>query len=136
MSNAVVTALRPDLVATADCRACSPVVQSTRMAVSRLRRAGILLLVLWLTADVAAFGFCRGELTTGAGQSAMISAADTAGADTSSSCTGHHCFCCSSGAEVMSCDLSVEGQVVRIAPQPAANPPDFRLSDTSPPPRS
>ena len=119
----------------ANCRAGSPVVESTGMAVSHLRRAGILLLVLWLTADVAAFGFCRGDMFTGAGQSAVSSSADTAGGD-ALSCTGHHCFCCSSGAEVMSCDLSVERRMVLITPQPATNPPDFRLSDASPPPRA
>ena len=111
------------------------VLQSARMAVSRLRRAGILLLVLWLTADVAAFGFCNGDAAHGASHSTVSSAPHTAGGDPSS-CTGHHCFCCSSGAEVTRFDLPVEGLMVLMKPQSPPNAPDFPLSNTSPPPRA
>lgn len=111
------------------------VLQSNRMTVSRLRRAGILLLVLWLTADVAAFGFCSGDAGYGAGNSTVISASDAAGGGPSA-CTGHHCFCCSSGAEVARFDLAVEGLTVLMKPPSAPNAPDFPRSNTSPPPRA
>ena len=119
---------------TANCRSRSPVVQSTRMDASRLRRAGTLLLVLWLTGDVAAFGFCSGELLTATALATVISASDDAGG-APSCCTGHRCFCCSSGAEAVTCDLSVEGQTALIAPSPPPIAPEIPLSDTSPPPR-
>ena len=112
-----------------------PVIQSTGMAASRLRRAGILLLVLWVTADMAAFGFCSGDAVSGASTSTVISASDTAGGGPSA-CTGHHCFCCSSGAEVASFDLAVEGPTVLMKPPSAPNAPDFPPSNTSPPPRA
>lgn len=105
------------------------------MAVSRLRRAGALLLVFWLTGDVAAFGFCSGELLTAAASPTVISAAaDADGAP--SCCTGHQCFCCSSGAEVVTCDLSVEGRAALMTPSLVPNAPEIAPSEISPPPRS
>ena len=118
-----------------DCRAPSTVVQSSRMAVSRLRRAGILLLVLWLTADVAALGFCSPELLPAAATSAVIRTADDSdGAP--SCCTGHHCFCCSSGAEVITFEQSFGGPTEFMTPSPEPYAPDISGSNTSPPPRS
>lgn len=120
---------------TVNCRRRWPMIQSTRMAATRLRRAGVLLLVLWLTADVAAFGFCNGPLAVGATGSTVIAAADSSG-DGASCCSGHHCFCCSSGAEATTFDLSVEAVTAIVTPQPSPNTPDFVVSNTSPPPRS
>ena len=110
------------------------VVQSSRMGVSRLRRAGVLLFVLWLTADVAAFGFCSGDPLITSASSVTIGAASDSDA-TSPCCTGHHCFCCSSGAEVVRFELSHDAEAAFMAPLPEPRAADTSIRNTSPPPR-
>lgn len=119
---------------TSGCRARPPVLQSTSMAPSRLRRAGTLLLVLWLTADVAAFGFCSGDSLGLAGQSTISIIHDADGTG-SSPCTGHHCFCCSSGAEVMTVVVECHQDAVIMTPSREPAAADIPTSNTSPPPR-
>lgn len=122
---------------TVNCRRRWPMIQSTGMAATRLRRAGVLLFVLWLTADVAAFGFCNGPLAVGATGLTVMTAADSSDdGGGASCCRGHHCFCCSSGAEATTFDLSVDALTSIVTPQPAPTTPDFVVSNTSPPPRS
>ncbi len=104
------------------------------MAASRLRRAGILALVLWLTADLAAFGFCSGEPVFASVTSASLGAADN-GDGPLSCCAGHHCFCCSSGAEVMTFELSFVEQTVLMTASPEPHTADTSIRNTSPPPR-
>ena len=105
------------------------------MGVSRLRRAGIILLVLWLAADVAAFGFCSGDLLIPSSTSVTICAAGDSDA-TPSCCAGHHCFCCSSGAEVVRFELPGDGEAAVMARSPETHAADTAIRNTSPPPRS
>lgn len=110
------------------------VVQSSRMAVSRLRCVGILLFVLSLTADMATAGFCSGELLDASATAVTISAGDHSDA-TSPCCTGHQCFCCFSGAQVVMFELPIEDQTAIVPPPPAPHAPDNSVARTSPPPR-
>lgn len=104
------------------------------MGASRLHRAGILALVLWLSADVAAFGFCGGEGVFASVISASIGAPVDADGPLSC-CAGHHCFCCSSGAEVMRMELSFAERTVLLTASPEPHAPDTSIRNTSPPPR-
>ena len=104
------------------------------MASLRLFRAGTLLLVLWLTADLAAFGFCSGESFSVATRSAYISAPDGSDA-TPSCCTGHHCFCCSSSVEVIRFELPRHAEATVLAPSPGPQAADISIRTTAPPPK-
>jgi len=117
-----------------DCRPSLTVLQSSRMASSRLCRAGTLLLVLWLTADLAAFGFCSGDSISVATQSASMSALDGSDA-TPSCCAGHHCFCCASSVEVIRFELPRHAEGTVLAPSPGPQAADISIRTTSPPPK-
>ena len=104
------------------------------MPMSQPRRAGILLLVVWLTADVAAFGICGGDRLTASPISATVSTAHDSDA-TPCCCTWHHCFCCSSGAEVITFTLPVEEQAAILTPPPDPHAPVTAVAHSSPPPR-
>lgn len=109
------------------------VVQSSRMKSSRLLRAGTFLLVLWLTADLAAFGFCSGDSFPTVTHSASMSAPD--GSDAGPCCAGHHCFCCSSTVEVMRFELPHNAEATVLAPSPGPQAAEISIRTTSPPPR-
>lgn len=106
------------------------------MAVSRLRCAGVLLLVVWLTADLAAFGFCGAELLGPSAASARIGSDHESNGDTTPPCCGaHHCFCCSSCAEVVRFELAFDARSAFISPTLQPRPADISAPNTSPPPR-
>jgi len=106
------------------------------MAASRLQCAGVLLLVVWLTADLAAFGFCGAERLGASSASARIGAnCDSEGDATSPCCGAHHCFCCSSCAQVVKFDLAFDARSAFIAPTLQPRPADVSAPNTSPPPR-
>jgi len=102
------------------------------MAVSRLRRVGILLFVLLLTADLAAAGFCNGELLYPSATALTVSAAVHSAS--TSSC-GHQCFCGSTGTKAVTFMLPVEEQEAIVTPSPTPRAPDTSVAHTSPPPR-
>lgn len=111
------------------------VLSSWRMGPSRLRRAGVLLLVLWLNADLAAFGFCSGDRLTSVSSSAVMGTAhqQETGAPC---CVGHHCFCSLTVVDVARFEFPANRDAEFIAPslEPAA--PESSVPHASPPPRS
>lgn len=109
--------------------------QSSQMAASRLPRAGALLLVVWLTADLAAFGLCGAELLSAWPASASISGHESVRDTTPPCCAAPHCFCCSSCAEVAKFELAFDAQSAFVAPVPQPRPEDISAHNTSPPPR-
>lgn len=110
-------------------------VQSLRMRVTRHRRAGVLVLVLWLTADLAAFGFCSGDPLTAASNPAVVAAADQQDTE-APCCAGHQCFCCSTSVEVAIFELPASSEAALMAPAPEPRTPDTSPRNGSPPPRS
>ena len=57
------------------------------------------------------------------------------GEGTSSCCGAHHCFCCSSCAEVVKFELAFDARSAFIAPTLQPRPADFSAPNASPPPR-
>jgi hypothetical protein len=111
------------------------VLQSPRMDASRLRCAGVLLLVVWLTADVAAFGFC-GDRFDPAPASTTIGIEHGPNNDTMPPCcAAHHCFCCSSCAEVLKFELAFDTTTAVVALPLQPRPADVSALNTAPPPR-
>lgn len=105
------------------------------MAVSRLRCAGVLLLVVWLTADLAAFGFC-GDQIGPTSISTAIGAAHGSNDDATQPCgRAHHCFCCSSCAEVLKFELAFDANTAFVASSLQPRPADISARNTAPPPR-
>lgn len=109
-------------------------VESSRMRVSGFGRVAVLLLVAWLNADLAAFGSCSGELVRPSAPTVNNSAADHSD-DASPCCRGHHCFCCSSAAEVAAFKLPVEEQAATVTSSTTPHAPHISIAQTSPPPR-
>ena len=106
------------------------------MAVCRLRCAGVLLLVFWLTADLTAFGFCGTEMSSASRSSAGISADHESNGDSTPPCCGaHHCFCCSSCAQVVKFELPFDAHSAFIAQLLQPPHADVSALNTSPPPR-
>jgi hypothetical protein len=106
------------------------------MAIARLSRAGTILLVLWLTADVAAYGFCTPPLPHAPTATSSMDAGDCDGSDGTPDCCGaHHCFCCSTSIEGMTFELPIDAHAAIIAPSPQTRPADISVANTSPPPR-
>lgn len=109
--------------------------QSSRMVLSRYRRAGMLLLVFWVTADVAAYGFCGPSVVRVSTGSAHIETDSDSDAP-APVCRTHHCFCCSNSTEVVSFHLAHEARAVFVSPTLQPRPADISLGTLSPPPRS
>ena len=106
------------------------------MGVSRFRCAGVLLLVLWLVADLSALGFCAEETRAASTSSARVSADDESNGDAVPCCGAHHCFCCSSCAEVVKFELAFDARSAFMAATHQPRPADISAPDISPPPRS
>jgi hypothetical protein len=106
------------------------------MAIAPLGRAGTLLLILWLTADAAAYGVCTPPLPFVPAVTAGIGASDCDGSDATPVCCGaHHCFCCSTSTGVVTFELAFDARAAFIAPSLQPRPADISVSNTSPPPR-
>ena len=105
------------------------------MAVSRLRCAGVLLLVVWLTADLAAFGFCGDQFAPTTASASVGTAHGSSDDTTLPCCGGHHCFCCSSTVEVALFALTFDAQAVLVESPAQTRPADISARTTSPPPR-
>ena len=106
------------------------------MAFARLGRAATLLLVLWLTADVAAYGFCGPSFSHAPAGSVSVGAGDCDGSDAAPACCGaHHCFCCSSTTEVAAFVLTFDACPAPVPLWLQPRPADISVQKTSPPPR-
>jgi hypothetical protein len=105
------------------------------MAVSRLRCAGVLLLVVWLTADLAAFGFCGDQFGPTAASTSIGTGHGSNDDTTLPCCRAHHCFCCSSCAEVLKFELAFDTNTAFIPSPLQPRPADISARNTAPPPR-
>ena len=111
------------------------VLESTRMGASRLRCAGVLLLVVWLTADLAAFGFCSDQFSLTAASTSIGTAHGSSDDTTLPGCRAHHCFCCSSCAEVLKFELAFDANTAFVPSPLQPRPADISTRNTAPPPR-
>lgn len=116
-------------------RSSSNVVQWRPVTLSRLRYAGVLLLVVWLTADVAAFGFCGDQIDQHSTSPSIAAAQGSNDNTTQPCCRAHHCFCSSSCAEVLKFELAFDANTAFVVSSLQPRPADISARNTAPPPR-
>jgi hypothetical protein len=101
------------------------------MIASHWRRAGVLLLIVWLLADTSTFAFCGPQPVLG---SVTTQIGADHGSDSGPSTEGL-CFCCSQVVPVVRFDLFFKVERVHVAPLKPVRPPDISIANSSPPPR-
>ena len=106
------------------------------MACARLGHLGTLLLVLWLTADATACGFCMSSIAKSLPGTAFVSIGGGNASQASPLIASpDDCFCCSVTTELSVFQLAVDSCAAWMSSTPRPTLADNCVAKTSPPPR-